>query len=424
MKSLKKVVVFMLTLAMVLGVAPFTKVETKAEEDAKVKVVAFDNRQVGWSDVCAYVWDNNGVSAVYEATSMENGYYIFKIGSQYENILFKTGYDKTTWNMQTSDLKIPANGDYCFQPFNGFYKTNGRWYCPSDINVNTNDDLAIELNNDYVCKGYTYLSAKAVNGKAPYTFEVEYTDINGNTYYSTSLTNGIYGNTYALYNSGDYKFSYKVTDSEGKVATANRTVTIEPLTFESVTPSKNSVRVGETVEFTPKTVNAWLYKAPKRVFWTIEKNGKKFVDNEITYSDDAFSWVPTEEGVYQVSAEVRDSSVEVAYYNFEYTVKSATASNLVKVYYNNSNWNTAYIHYAVNGSNWTNGCGVKMMPSDDYRYTYMYVIDLGKADGAQVCFNNGNGSWDSQNARNYRVNSGTYAVVYGNVYYLSDVVNN
>ena len=63
-----------------------------------------------------------------------------------------------------------------------------------------------------------------------------------------------------------------------------------------------------------------------------------------------------------------------------------------------------------------------MQSSDSPRYTWMYVIDLGEETSANICFNDGNGNWDSKNGSNYHVGTGTFAVIYGSVYYLSDVV--
>ena len=43
-------------------------------------------------------------------------------------------------------------------------------------------------------------------------------------------------------------------------------------------------------------------------------------------------------------------------------------------------------------------------------YTWKYEIDLGDAVSATVCFNNGNGSWDSNNGSNYIVKVGDYGI--------------
>ena len=44
---------------------------------------------------------------------------------------------------------------------------------------------------------------------------------------------------------------------------------------------------------------------------------------------------------------------------------------------------------------------------------WSYTIDLGKETGATVCFNNGSGSWDSNNGSNYPVGVGAYLVTSG-----------
>ena len=97
-------------------------------------------------------------------------------------------------------------------------------------------------------------------------------------------------------------------------------------------------------------------------------------------------------------------------------------SNKVKIYYNNSNFAQANIHYQAGNGAWTSAPGVTMQSSDSPRYTWMYVIDLGEETSANICFNDGNGNWDSKNGSNYHVGTGTFAVIYGSVYYLSDVV--
>ena len=84
-------------------------------------------------------------------------------------------------------------------------------------------------------------------------------------------------------------------------------------------------------------------------------------------------------------------------------------SNTVKVYYKNSSWSNAYVHYKVNGT-WTSVPGVKMKASDRSGYTWMYTIDLGDTTSATLCFNNGNGSWDSKNGSNYTVGTGVYGI--------------
>lgn len=86
-------------------------------------------------------------------------------------------------------------------------------------------------------------------------------------------------------------------------------------------------------------------------------------------------------------------------------------TNTITIYYNNTNWSQAYIHYKAGNDSWTAVPGVKMEAvSDGNGYAWKYVIDLGEDTTAAVCFNNGNGSWDSKNASNYNL---TQPGVYG-----------
>ncbi len=93
---------------------------------------------------------------------------------------------------------------------------------------------------------------------------------------------------------------------------------------------------------------------------------------------------------------------------------SNTTTNEVTVYYyNSSSWSNVYIHYCPNEGSWTSVPGVKMTKySGNY---YSYTIDLGSATGATVCFNNGSGSWDSNNGSNYTVGTGSYTINNGTV---------
>lgn len=101
-------------------------------------------------------------------------------------------------------------------------------------------------------------------------------------------------------------------------------------------------------------------------------------------------------------------------------VQAATNSKTVTVYYNNS-WSNAYIHYKVGNGNWTTVPGVQMETGNTEGYAWKYVINLGSEDSATVCFNNGNGVWDSRNGENYTVYAGSYGIKNNEVKKLLDV---
>ena len=84
--------------------------------------------------------------------------------------------------------------------------------------------------------------------------------------------------------------------------------------------------------------------------------------------------------------------------------------NILEIYYNNPDWSIAYIHYKIGNGSWTDVPGIKMSNSDRIGYQWKYTIDLGNEENAEVCFNNGNGNWDSKNATNYVMYAGIYGI--------------
>ncbi|GGO27634.1 alpha-amylase [Microbispora rosea subsp. aerata] len=87
---------------------------------------------------------------------------------------------------------------------------------------------------------------------------------------------------------------------------------------------------------------------------------------------------------------------------------SPTGNSATVYYY--TGWNPAYIHYGINGS-WTTVPGVAM----DTACTgwKKKTIDLGTATSFQVTFNNGSGSWDNNQGRDYTIGTGTSTVKNG-----------
>lgn len=105
-----------------------------------------------------------------------------------------------------------------------------------------------------------------------------------------------------------------------------------------------------------------------------------------------------------------------------YTVANGTVTsgaptmsgdNSLTIYYYAANWSDAYCHYKVGTGAWTAVPGVKMEKEGS---SFVITINLGTETNATVCFNNGNGSWDSNNSANYYFSySGTYVVENGNI---------
>ncbi|MFC5703157.1 carbohydrate binding domain-containing protein [Cohnella faecalis] len=81
------------------------------------------------------------------------------------------------------------------------------------------------------------------------------------------------------------------------------------------------------------------------------------------------------------------------------------SGNTVTVYYKQG-YSTPYIHYRPAGGSWTTVPGVAMPASEVSGYNKI-TINIGTATQLEACFNNGSGTWDSNNGNNYFFPVGT-----------------
>jgi glycosidase len=115
-----------------------------------------------------------------------------------------------------------------------------------------------------------------------------------------------------------------------------------------------------------------------------------FTDTDLD-SDTTYTYTVVAEGD---AGQKSDPSVAI-----EITTKAATERNFVTVYYKNG-FNTPYMHYRPEGGEWTTVPGIKMENAEIAGYSKL-TVDIGKASKLEVAFNNGRGTWDSNNERNY-----------------------
>lgn len=102
-----------------------------------------------------------------------------------------------------------------------------------------------------------------------------------------------------------------------------------------------------------------------------------------------------------------------------YTVNTLTEPNLTTIYY--QGFSPAYIHYKIGNGDWTNVPGIAMTPTTEQEgYSYKATINLNTAQELTACFNNGSGSWDSDNGNNYTFGVGTYGYCNGTIVELED----
>ncbi|WP_281423175.1 carbohydrate binding domain-containing protein [Paenibacillus oenotherae] len=90
-----------------------------------------------------------------------------------------------------------------------------------------------------------------------------------------------------------------------------------------------------------------------------------------------------------------------------------SAENTVTIYYKQG-YAAPYIHWRPEGGTWTSAPGQLMQSSEIAGYSKV-TLSIGTATRAEVCFNNGSGTWDSNGGKNYFFNAGTSTFNSGNI---------
>lgn len=261
-------------------------------------------------------------------------------------------------------------------------------------------------------------SARNAAGSAEYSFY--YSEDNGETFKQINENvNGAYAE-FVCDKIANYKFKVVVTDKAGK--TAEKIIDVNVVAKKEIAViyynnpnfAKAYIHYSVNGQWTEapgvqmKASNRdgykWMYEIP------VDAELAKNADIKVCFNDGNNNWD---------SSNGKNYSVSIA----SIGIKDGKVNKLDKkvvVYYDNRSWKNANIHYAVDGKTWTVAPGVAMKKSDRPEYRFMYEIDVKEADGVSVCFNNGNGQWDSRNGENYYLTDGKYLVVNGNIVFLED----
>ena len=268
------------------------------------------------------------------------------------------------------------------------------------------DDAGVSPSDSTYVNGYVSCYITASGGKTPYTYEFGYTQ-DGNT--KTEKTTNPYYNFYAK-KGGDITVFAKVTDADGKTLTKTfKPIKVNALTIKNIVTSPTSpqyvgtkINIKADIEYSQSKYGRYNY-----LKYEIKKDGNVVETLEDPYNT-SVDWTPTEPGNYTITCNMGDMSGQSATKTVNFVVnKKDTTDNLVTIYY--MGYQFPYIHYQVENGSWTNAPGYKMSATDEKSgYSHKYVINLGDKNYANVCFNDGNGNWDSNNGKNYRFNKGTY----------------
>ncbi len=118
--------------------------------------------------------------------------------------------------------------------------------------------------------------------------------------------------------------------------------------------------------------------------------------NTIRYSlNDGQTWLPSSSGQVVASGDYKNDSSN------KFVSGKHVWDNMVTIYYNcNTGFQAPYIHWRPAGGTWTTVPGVLMEDSEFDGYKKA-VLNIGQETTAEVCFNNGSGTWDNNGGRNY-----------------------
>ena len=259
------------------------------------------------------------------------------------------------------------------------------------------------------CYEYLTFTAKASGGTAPYKYKFTYTRY-GQTYtlrdYSTTSVCGL--RTTAV---GPYAVNVTVMDANGDTVSTTCSVTCNQTYIMKFNADKETVTVGESVKFSAETLNEADAITSTNYIYTVTKDNVTTTLN--TASDKTATWTPSAAGTYQVKLSIVYDGNTIVYRTMDYVVEEAVVDEVTIYYKGYSNPN---IHYQVGTGSWTSVPGKAMTATSEVDgYTHKYTIDLGDSTYANVCFNDGNGNWDSRNGANYKFYAGTYTFSNGTI---------
>ena len=318
--------------------------------------------------------------------------------------------------------------EVCFNDGNGNWDSrNGANYrfekgCYTFENGNINKiesgnilNASIEVPSTTLLKGdQVKLKCNVSGGTAPYYFKFTFEAQNG--FHEENMLQSYYSNdTITISGNQSFTTTYRayVIDSQGNSAVVSQDIISNPLQL-SLKTDKNIVSPGESVHLSVEA-NGTLYSLKTRYYTIYDDSNHTTVANISANEDGTAEWTPSNEGTYRVKASLYNPGDRYATAYAEGTVYVGTApANTVTIYY--KGYATPNIHYQVGNGSWTNVPGVAMTPTNEVAgYTHKYTIDLGDADYANVCFNDGHNNWDSRNGANYRFTQGTYKFSNGTI---------
>ena len=339
-----------------------------------------------------YLDSNNHEVTIYNYTGASGCSWQFnKSGTYRVRVYSKEGYGSTNYVMAEKTVTVAEK-----QPL----KIN-------QFNINSNAGSVPFYDN-------VNMSVNASGGKAPYQYEFAMNQYNTRTVLQPFSTK----NTFTVIPEyvGNYNYEVTVKDATGATVTVTKSIYVAQACIENLNISSSTVKVNDIVKFSADIKNLSSLVTYHDYTYTVTKDNK--TETLTTNSDRTANWTPKEAGKYTMLLQIKHNGKYIAGRSIEVTVDKAS-ENVITIYY--KGYSTPYIHYQVGNGNWTAAPGVAMTATNEKSgYTHKYTINLGTSTYANVCFNNGNGSWDSRNGQNYHFEKGTYTFSNGNMTKIAD----
>ncbi len=144
-------------------------------------------------------------------------------------------------------------------------------------------------------------------------------------------------------------------------------------------------------------------------FYNVFRNGVKIgTTASSTYRD--YSLQPGQAYTYTVSAADWYQNVSALSSPLNVTT-SAVNGHLITIYYKKG-FLAPHIHFRPTGGNWTTAPGLKMPESELPDYN-KFVVSIGTAPSLEVCFNDGQSTWDNNATKNYLFTPGVWTYTPG-----------
>ncbi|QMV43932.1 carbohydrate binding domain-containing protein [Cohnella cholangitidis] len=195
-----------------------------------------------------------------------------------------------------------------------------------------------------------------------------------------------------------------VEDVQGSITGTHPFITDQPVIPDDEAPSVPTQVSAQTinassiqVSWSPSTDNVGV------TGYEVYRNGTKVgTTANASYTDNGLAGSTT----YSYTVKAYDAKGNRSDFSTPPATATTPQGNNVTIYYKQG-FTTPYIHYRPVGGTWTTSPGAAI-PASELPGYHKITINIGAATQLEACFNNGSGTWDSNNSQNYLFGTGTW----------------